>query len=390
MFDRLGPYHMARLSAAARRFPVTAIEVAAQSTAYAWDPVEEEAPFDRHTLFQNCASDEIPTGALKQRVRDVLNGVAPDVVAIPGWATPAALSALHWCLVHKVPAVVMSETTPYDFTRHWWKEWPKQRLVQQFDAALVGGKDHQQYLEQLGMPSSAIAQGYDVVDNAHFARGAAQVKENLEAVREQFGLPPRYVLASARFIPKKNLPRLIAAYARYREAVEDPWDLVLLGDGPERPSVEAAVKREGVESHVQLPGFRQYDELPVYYGAAEAFVHASTTEQWGLVVNEAMAAGLPVGVSDRCGCAGELVRAGVNGWTFDPLSVKAIAHVLARLHAAVDRDDKMREDSLEIISKWGPDRFGEGLQTAVRAVQRQSVDGTSVLDRFLTWSLIHR
>jgi 1,2-diacylglycerol 3-alpha-glucosyltransferase len=59
-------------------------------------------------------------------------------------------------------------------------------------------------------------------------------------------------------------------------------------------------------------------------GLASAFIQASTTEQWGLVVNEAMASGLPVLVSERCGCAPDLVKNGVNGYTFDPYDIKEI------------------------------------------------------------------
>ncbi len=81
------------------------------------------------------------------------------------------------------------------------------------------------------------------------------------------------------------------------------WDLVLLGDGPLKPTLLKLISSLGLESCVHLPGFKQYDELPVYLGLAETFIHASTTEQWGLVVNEAMASGLPVLVSNRCGCA---------------------------------------------------------------------------------------
>ena len=67
-----------------------------------------------------------------------------------------------------------------------------------------------------------------------------------------------------------------------------------------------------------------------------AFVHASASEQWGLVVNEAMAAGLPVIVSERCGCAPDLVREGVNGLTFDPCDVAELAGLMERVAAMAD------------------------------------------------------
>ena len=84
---------------------------------------------------------------------------------------------------------------------------------------------------------------------------------------------------------------------------------------------------------VLLPGFKQYPELPLYYGLAGAFVLPSLTEPWGLVVNEAMAAGLPVVVSDRCGCASDLVRPGENGFAFDPCDIEQLAALLGQFRA---------------------------------------------------------
>ena len=102
------------------------------------------------------------------------------------------------------------------------------------------------------------------------------------------------------------------------------------------PRSRAASPGSDLAGDVILAGFKQYDELPAYYGLASAFVHASTTEQWGLVVNEAMASGLPVLVSDRCGCAPDLVEDGVNGFTFDPYDVEALAGLMQRVAAMTD------------------------------------------------------
>ena len=89
---------------------------------------------------------------------------------------------------------------------------------------------------------------------------------------------------------------------------------------------------------MHLPGFKPYDELPVYYALANAFVHASTTEQWGLVVNEAIASGLPVIVSNRCGCAPELVNG--NGFTFDPTNEHELTARLLEMASLSDAGAK--------------------------------------------------
>ena len=205
-------------------------------------------------------------------------------------------------------------------------------------------------MTQLGMPVERVFPGYDVVDNRYFEDKVAEVRSQKSEVRKKHGLPEKFFLASARFIEKKNLARLLRAYAEYRRQAEvvsrqvshkvstrhsASWSLVLLGDGPLKSDLCRLISDLRLENSVLLPGFKQYNELPVYYGLASAFVHASTTEQWGLVVNEAMASGLPVLVSDRCGCAADLVQEGRNGFTFDPCNVEQLAQLMSRFRLSI-------------------------------------------------------
>jgi 1,2-diacylglycerol 3-alpha-glucosyltransferase len=326
LFNRFGPYHHARLNAAGRLMPVWGLEACGQEDTYAWDKVEGADHFTRVTLTDRESGDRRWRQELGVKLRAALDKIRPQVVVIPGWISADALHALDWCLSTGTPAVIMSESTAWDEPRKTWKEWIKSRLVQLCSAGLAGGTPHAEYLTQLGLPSDRVFLGYDVVDNNHFAADPATERQP-EETRKRLGVPRKFFLASARFIEKKNLFRLIEAYGRYREMARQTeiWDLVLLGDGPLRELLQAKLAASGFAEHVQLPGFKQYDELPMWYHAAEVFIHASTTEQWGLVVNEAMAAGLPVLVSNRCGCARDLVRDGFNGFAFDPGDVAQMA-----------------------------------------------------------------
>src|SRR5437867_256578 len=285
--------------------------------------------------------------------------------------------------------VVMSESARGDEPRTWWKEIIKRRIVNLYSAALVGGQRHVEYLVELGVPRERIFTGYDVVDNDWFAQRAIEIRNShlrrgyggqaAFEIRKKYGLPENYFLASARFVEKKNLTRLIRAYAEYRDRLKGtgvtdpsynrgaPWDLVLLGDGPLRETLNTQLSTLNLHSHVHLPGFKQYDELPVYYGLANAFVHASTSEQWGLVVNEAMASGLPVLVSEQCGCAPDLVKDNVNGFGFDPFRYEQPARLMFQLaNMPSERRAKMGSASREIISEWGPERFADGLVSAAQ------------------------
>ena len=379
IFDNFGPYHIARLRAASAVCDLLAVEVAGQSAVYAWEKIAASTSFRRATLIEHGTSDQVSRSELIQRLAGTLDSFRPAVVVVPGWASRAAWGAMQWCLRERVPMVCMSESTPWDEPRSAWKEAIKRKLVGLFGSALVGGHRHLDYLTALGMPVDRIFYGYDVVDNDFFSAQVDLITPQAKLFQAKFNLPPKYFLASARFIEKKNLPRLLEAYALYLASPQtaEPWSLVLLGDGVLRPALEKKVAELNLRQHVLLPGFRQIEDLPAYYALAGAFVHASTVEPWGLVVNEAMACRLPVLVSNRCGCVHELVQEGVNGFRFEPTDPPDLARRMEQFAAAGFPLADFSRKSYEIISEWGPQRFGQGLAQAIEsAVARPAVSPT--------------
>ena len=245
------------------------------------------------------------------------------------------------------------------------------------------------------MDPARIWLGYDAVDNAFLGEHADAAKADAQALRRRYNLPGRYFLASARFIEKKNLITLIRAYGLYRSKLEGKQSatncgLVLLGDGPLRQSLEAEVAAIGFGDEIKMPGFQQYEHLPVYYGLADVFVLPSATEQWGLVVNEAMASGLPVLVSTRCGCAPDLVEEGHNGYTFDPFDVSNLADLMVKVaDEAYDRR-AMGDASRKIIAGWSPEHFGRNLLNAASCAMSLPKRGTTAIDTLILQMLIAR
>jgi glycosyltransferase involved in cell wall biosynthesis len=128
--------------------------------------------------------------------------------------------------------------------------------------------------------------------------------------------------------------------------------------------------------------------LPAFYGLAGAFVHASTTEQWGLVVNEAMACSLPVLVSNRCGCVPDLVRERRNGFTFDPCDIEALAEQMLKISARGFPLIEFGSASREIISRWSPKTFAVNLSQAVETALGVPPPRATVFDRALFWGLL--
>lgn len=411
-FARFGPYHHARLQSAAEGlaphgWEVIGLETASADATYAWDeslPAGEGATgkVKIKTVFAGRLLEDLSAAELRAGLSDALAALAPDVVAVAGWGSVDARLLLTWCRKNRVKVIVMSETREADGKRVWWKERWKSWLLRSVHGALVGGASHREYLVKLGVPRDRIQTGYNVVDNVYFAAEAARwrVMDGLPSVASAKEAP--YFLASNRFIERKNLERLIDAYALCCQQPSSycplptancplptaPWNLCLLGDGPLRSQllsrchelglnvVESApwenqesLHRPPVTAHrspptVFFPGFRQIGELPRFYAHAGAFVHPALEEPWGLVINEAMASGLPVLSGGNVGAAEELIEEGEAGWTFDATDLDAMTSAMTRLATLSEAERlAMGSRAAALLEKLCPTRaFGQGIR----------------------------
>lgn len=377
-FVRFGPYHLARLRIAAsllapHGWQLIGLETAALDRTYAWRYERTETSFERYTVFPYAAAEALPALQLRRGISLALSRLSPQAVAIAGWATPDARSALSWCRRHRSRPILMSDTRAADGNRVWWKEAVKRRLLRRFDSALVAGASHCDYLVNLGFPRNRVTTGFDVVDNHYFRNTAQEFRKSTQPCARPF------LLASNRFLPRKNLLRLLEAFSIARSK-GCSWDLCLLGDGPERLLLERHVAALGMsllecapwdQAHSKsagpglfFPGFRQIDELPRFYACASAFIHPALCEPWGLVINEAMAAGLPILSSANVGAAETLVHEARNGFCFDPLNVSMMADAIFRLSSLpASQLAAMGDASTALVEECCPiTAFGDGLQ----------------------------
>lgn len=360
--QRIGPYHHARFNQVSKdindddaKFHV--IEVCNNDSEYEWEAINSGEMYERKVLF-NKNYEAIKNWEFAKSIFHALNNIGPDVVFIPGWSAIEARLSLLWCHLRQVKRVLLSDSSEFDFQRNVIKELVKKAIVSQFHAAFVAGTPHSNYVNSLGMPKNVILTGYDVVDNNYF--------NNQGSKSYQY---KGYILASGRFLDRKNFELLIEAYAIYRNVVKDPKNLVLCGSGVLAKKIKDTVSKLNLEEFVLFPGFLQYKELPQYYSNASVFIIPSTSEQWGLVINEAMASGLPILSSKKCGAHFDLVKEGGNGFTFSPLIKEDISDKLVMFHE-LDKDTKrsFSKKSLDIISHWTTQKFSNNLQTLARLV----------------------
>lgn len=386
-FYNIGGYHAARLAAAniacqKKGWHLTAIQLTDKTEERPWGNMEGEIKFPVKTLLPLKTTpphiNRTPWSSLAANlISSCLNTLKPDIIAIPGWGFPISRAALNWSQRQGIPAILMSESKWDDEKRQWWKEEIKSWLyVRKYAAALVGGKLHRDYLIRLGFPRDRIFFGYDVVNNDYFALGAEAAKQNPTLVRQRQPKIPNkpYFIVLTRLIQRKNVCRLVESFAAYRQEVgEDAWDLVICGSGAEETNLRTLILNKKLNNSIHLPGFISYQNIIDWYGLANAFIHPAWQEQWGLVVNEACAAGLPILCSRTVGACHELVRDGDNGFLFNPESTEEMTSKLLAIHQLTpDSRLKMGQLSQKIVANYSPEYFATGLLNAIAAATGQS------------------
>ena len=331
-----------------------------------WQVQKASLEFEYAEAFPGETVENIEPHALVKRVTGWLDDTDPQAVVIAGYYYPAMRSAARWAQRRGRVSIFMGDSQWGDRRRIALREWAKGWWVRRhYDAAFAAGDRTVEYLTRMDFPRERIWTGYDVVDNQVFADGAAAARSQADSLRRRLGLPERYFLFVGRFAPEKNLPRLLEAYARYRTAAgHRAWGLVLVGAGP--LETELRVRAQELRD-VVFAGFQQGDAVSAYYGLASCLVLPSISETWGLVVNEAMAAGLPVLVSERCGCVPELVQPGVNGYVCDPLDTEGLARLLGVMSSETVDAGKMGEASRQIVAQYTPETWA---QTLVDCIER--------------------
>jgi len=182
-------------------------------------------------------------------------------------------------------------------------------------------------------------------------------------------LPPGQpvVLYASKLTPRKHPDDVVRALSILVNRGQHA-SLLIVGTGEMESRLRRLVSELGLP-HAAFAGFVNQSELPAVMAASDVLVLPSENEPWGLIVNEAMCAGLPVVVSEGVGCAPDLVRDGVNGHVVAIGDVDGLASALERVLDDDARRYEMGQKSREIISNWGFEGCRVGLLSALRVAR---------------------
>jgi 1,2-diacylglycerol 3-alpha-glucosyltransferase len=379
LWRRFGPYHHARLQACRELFAdeaeIVSVELARTGGEHDW------RTSDAHRgrtieIFPGRTLESLQRRETFRRVTSLLEQIDPDAIAVPSYSEAESQAAVMWARKRRRVAVMMTDSRREDAPRQPLREQFKKMVVSQFDAAVVAGTASARYLRDLGLRDDRMFKPYAAVDNDLFA-AAAEVERAAAATPDLPGIDGRtpYFFASGRFIERKNFAQMITAYGKYcrQPGNGSPWRLVIAGEGALAPALKGFAKEIAPVGDVTFVGHRQVNDLARYYAHASAFVHSARVDQWGLVVNEAMAAGLPCVVSTGAGCAEDLVVDGMTGIRYSSGSDAGLVRGLREI-ASLDeaRREEMGRAAQDHVALWSPRCFAEALSQALLAGKETS------------------
>ncbi|HEY2627793.1 MAG TPA: glycosyltransferase [Usitatibacter sp.] len=292
-----------------------------------------------------------------------------DVLWLHGYAYAADLIAFLAAKTRGIPVFMRSETH-LGLSRAPLRQRIRDAVLSVFyrfiDAFLAIGTPNANYYKALGVAADRIHLVPYTVDNHRFIEGA---RDDRATVRRRFGIADDevVVLFASKLTPRKRAADLLRAAALLQSRGHRAT-VLLVGSGESKAELEALASELGLARAI-FAGFVNQSSLPGILGAVDAFVLPSESEPWGLIVNEAMCAGLPVIVTDQVGAAGDLVTPR-NGFVYGVGGIEALAKALEALVTDANKRRTMGLASLDIIRKWSYEQCREGLQSAIRTVCR--------------------
>jgi glycosyltransferase involved in cell wall biosynthesis len=320
------PYMVDRFNALARIDPPFCFEAwfSQRNSRRAWAIDESTWSFPYRYLPRPAVGSRglaIPTPLLGRRL-DLLVSLYAGPSFVTGWrlARARGIRTAFWCEV----------TFDHLVRRRFAKEALKRAMFSRVDGLITAGQDGERYAVSRGARPSHVYLLPHVVDVEHFGHGSDLDPQERERRRSALGLVGPTALYVGRYVRLKGLDDLLHAFSRVQQSIATETSLLLVGDGPEEVELRSLVRELGLKN-VVIHGFVQQDVLPSVYALADCFVFPTLGDTWGLVLEEAMACGLPVISSTAVGEVSSRIRDGETGFLVPPHGRDQIAAAMTSL-----------------------------------------------------------
>lgn len=286
-----------------------------------------------------------------------LNSLKPEIVIISGWDLFAYQAAFFYCKLRKIKIILWSGSTKYETS---WRRTISKPLVKLIvngsDAYIAYGTRAKEYLISLGANPNKIFISFNTTGIGKYSKLCVKYKREHKPTIVYYG----------QLIERKGADILIKAFFKLKGEFGNA-KLLIIGSGQYKKSLEQLVGKLKLSDvkFIDNPGD---DDVCKYYAVSDILVLPSREEVWGLIVNQAMACGLAVVVSDICGSSVDLVKDGVNGYVFKSENVNDLSNKLMKIIIDKRLLEKMKDNSRKFIEKFTPEKVVKGVIEAIESV----------------------
>jgi glycosyltransferase involved in cell wall biosynthesis len=334
-----------------------AIELFGKGSPYTFDSYETHESWWT-CLFPNNSSEELSKVQIKKALFTALAEIDPDVIITSSIVFYPGAMGIQWAKRNKRKFIIFEDIRHLQVKRNFVVQWVKNLITAQVDC--------------LWFPSKEYYADYSYFHNKkiHFFYGFNCIDNRLFRYKETKQLDNKTIICVARLVPIKNIDRLLQAW-QLIEQNKPGYKLRIIGNGPEYDHLNKLKSDLNLKA-VEFLGAVDNNAIPEYLYRSDAFILSSLSESWGMVVNEAMAAGLPVLLSRNINAGMSLLKDGINGFSFDPLSVKDIADTIFKF---IDLDAEAKKSmslrSLEMIDSMTFEKMGDQLHEILITINKK-------------------
>jgi glycosyltransferase involved in cell wall biosynthesis len=308
---------------------------------------------------------------LNPSIASLISKHKPDVVVLGGLDNATMLIALSLCRMLGIPVVLWTEET--DQSSWLLTKTLYALFAGMADCILVPGTSSRSYMSHYA-DRQKIFESIDCVDNELIAKSSTEFLIKREELRTELGFSPnqKVVLFVGQLVKRKGVDFLLEAYGRLRNERSD-ISLMIVGSGERKDTLVNYCATNRISGVLFIESGMPYIQLIKLYCVADIFVLPSLLDVWGMVINEAMACGLPIIATKTAAASLDLVKLGVNGFIVDPANAEQLYDAIKK----ISEDDILRKNmasaSLEMINKIAtPERAANGFVQAILFAHQRS------------------
>jgi len=337
-----------------------AVELFGEGSPYTFD-IYEDTDGSWHTcLFPHNSSEDIAKKEIEKALLTELDRLNADIIIGPSIVFYAGALGLRWAKKNKRKFIMFDDARHLQVKRNFLVQWIKDKLIKQADGLWFPSEDYKKDYAYFHRKGIYFFYGYNCVDNQLFKFDGEKKLDN------------NVIVCVARLVPIKNIDNLLKAWQLVEQKNSD-YKLVIIGDGP---LYQDLIKLKGDLNlkKASFVGAVANGDIPAHFSQADALILASLSETWGLVVNEAMAGGLPLLLSSNINANQALLAEAENGFSFNPFDINGMSEaILSFIGLRIEIKRKMSACSSTMIDSMSYERMGAQLIDALMVIDKKKI-----------------